>query len=150
MSSQIACNKSVVEEEEIERFAHWARDVVNSDLPRFRELRQAIREETRIVSGDRRRASQTFLDEMRLEFPGQRRKVCHTDISCLRQLFKAFVDSLPMNDERARTGLQAAEQLLPMLLPAASQLECHQCCIHQLRTILQTRNRRLVVSVACN
>jgi hypothetical protein len=53
MSSQIACNKSVVEEEEIERFAHWARDVVNSELPRFRELRQAIREETRIVSGDR-------------------------------------------------------------------------------------------------
>tara|TARA_R110000850_G_scaffold30128_5_gene82980 strand:- start:2978 stop:4606 length:1629 start_codon:yes stop_codon:yes gene_type:complete len=109
---------------EIKTFAAWAHKVANSTVAKWRDLRRILREESTPVPGARRTASPTFLAEMHRQFPSM--AGCRTDISCLYQLFEAFVNKLDLNEKRLKKGMKAVNKILPLVYVTESQLGAYR------------------------
>jgi hypothetical protein len=122
---------------EIKPFATWAHKVVTNPAAKWRNLRRTLREESTPVPGERRKASQTFLAEMHRQFPSM--SGCKTDISCLEQLFEAFVNMLDLNEPRLVKGMRAVNKIIPLMYVTESQAGAYRTFVYQLTPIVKKR-----------
>jgi hypothetical protein len=122
---------------EIEKFAVWGHKVATSNAAKWRNLRKTLREESTPVPGKRRKASQTFLAEMHSQFPSM--AGCKTDISCIKQLFEAFVNQLDLNEPRLIKGMKAINKILPLMYPTDSQLGTYRTTVYQLTPLVKKK-----------
>jgi hypothetical protein len=95
---------------EIKPFADWVHKVATSSAAKWRNLRRKLREESTPEPGERRKASESFLKEMHRQFPSM--TGCRTDISCLKQLFEAFVNMLDLNESRLKKKTSTSPEQL--------------------------------------
>jgi hypothetical protein len=122
---------------EINPFAIWAHKIATSPTAKWRNLRKPLREESTPEPGKRRTASQTFLDEMHRQFPSM--KGCKTDISCLKQLFEAFINMLPLDEKRLVKGMKAVNKIAPLLFVTDSQLGAYSTFIYTLTPMVKRK-----------
>jgi hypothetical protein len=122
---------------EIKPFANWVHKVATSSDAKWRNLRRKLREESTPEPGERRKASESFLKEMHRQFPSM--TGCRTDISCLKQLFEAFVNMLDLNESRLKKGLRAVNKILPLMYVTDSQLGAYRTFVYQLTPTVKKR-----------
>jgi hypothetical protein len=122
---------------EITPFADWAHKLATSQAAKWRGLRKALREESTPAAGKRRKASKSLLEEMHRQFPSM--KGCLTDISCLKQLFVAFINTLPLNEKRMVKALRAVNKILPLMFVTDSQLGAYRSFLYTLTPIVKKK-----------
>jgi hypothetical protein len=137
MPPKFASKKFAGDATEIAPFANWAHKVATSSASKWRTLRATLREESTPAEGERRKASQAFLEEMHRQFPSM--TDCRTDISCLKQLFQAFVNMLPLDEPRLIKGMKAVNKILPLMYVTESQLGAYRTFVYQLTPLVKTR-----------
>jgi hypothetical protein len=137
MPPKFATKKFVGTVDEIKPFATWAHKVATSKVAKWRELRKTLREESTPEPGKRRKASQSFLAAMHVQFPSM--QGCKTDISCLKQLFEAFVNMLDLNEKRLLKGMKAVNKIAPLMYVTDSQLGAYSTFIYTLTPIVKKK-----------
>ena len=121
---------------EIKKFADWAHKLANSSVAKWRDLRRILREES-VPVGARRSFSPTLLKEMHRQFPSM--TGCKTDISCLKQLFEAFVDMLDLSEPRLVKGMKAVNKILPLMYVTDSQAGAYRVFVYELTPLVKKK-----------